>query len=114
VVLEAEGERELPPEIQIALYRIAQEALNNVVKHAEATEATVRLFSRESGVELRVSDNGKGLDLQQSMSSNHLGLRIMQERAEANAIDLHFVTRPAGGTEVVAEWPAPVEESEAS
>lgn len=114
VVLEAEGERELPPEIQIALYRIAQEALNNVVKHAEATEATVRLFSRESGVELRVSDNGKGLDLQQSMSSNHLGLRIMQERAEANAIDLHFVTRPAGGTEVVAAWPAPVEESEAS
>jgi nitrate/nitrite-specific signal transduction histidine kinase len=54
------------------------------------------------------------LDLQQSMSSNHLGLRIMQERAEANAIDLHFVTRPAGGTEVVAAWPAPVEESEAS
>ncbi len=114
VNLEAEGERKLPPEIQIALYRIAQEALNNVVKHAEASRATVRLLSCESGVELHVVDNGKGLDLQQSLATNHLGLRIMQERAEANAIDLEFLNRPGGGTEVVARWSVPVKESEAS
>ena len=58
------GERPLPADVQLALYRIAQELLNNVVKHAAASQATVGLYFSDDDLLLRVSDDGRGFDLQ--------------------------------------------------
>ena len=75
----AEGARKLPADLQIGLYRITQEALNNIIKHAKATQATVTLHLNES-VYLSICDNGSGFDLT-SITPDHLGLKIMCERA---------------------------------
>jgi signal transduction histidine kinase len=75
-----EGERPLPPETQVALYRIAQEALNNIVKHAGATQVTINLRFLPDCVEMVVVDNGRGFDAT-AVSIHSLGLGIMRERA---------------------------------
>ena len=71
--LEVDGERELPPAVQIALFRIAQEALNNVVKHSGARRAWVHLRAEAGLVELSITDDGRGFDLS-SVPADHLGL----------------------------------------
>jgi PAS domain S-box-containing protein len=78
VALEVEGECDLEAEVKIALYRIAQEALNNVAKHAGAGEATVRLRYRPGRVGLCVCDDGLGFD-PATLPPNSLGLGIMRE-----------------------------------
>ena len=76
------GDCPLPKPVQAAMYRIAQEALNNIYKHARASWATIHLHCQASGaVVLRVSDDGKGMNLQ-NMGAHQLGLCIMRERAE--------------------------------
>lgn len=96
---------ELPPPVKTALYRIAQEALNNVAKHAEAAEATVRLRCDPGGLTLTVRDDGIGFDVEQ-VSSDHLGLRIMRERAEEIGARLAIRSAHQHGTEVTVSWSA--------
>ncbi|MDX2250087.1 MAG: PAS domain S-box protein [Bacteroidia bacterium] len=73
---------ELNPEITINIFRIVQEALNNIQKHAEATEISIRLFIREKVLSLEIEDNGKGVSEEERIQFNSgLGLRIMQNRA---------------------------------
>jgi nitrate/nitrite-specific signal transduction histidine kinase len=102
VRLEIEGECTLPVERKIGLYRIAQEALNNVVKHAAAQEVVVRLACGEEGVELLVADDGRGFD-PDHVPPDHLGLSIMQERAEAAGATLRVESEPGEGTRVTAK-----------
>ncbi len=90
------GKCGVPADVQVALYRVAQEALNNVVKHSGATEAEIRLNCRPGTADLSVSDNGSGFD-PQAVSPRSLGLRIMHERAEAVGATLKIEGR-AGGT----------------
>lgn len=80
VDVEVEGERPLSPETQVALYRIAQEALNNIVKHAGATQVMINLRFLPDCVEMVVVDNGRGFD-STAVSVHSLGLGIMRERA---------------------------------
>ena len=117
-----EGHATLPPDVQVALYRIAQEALNNVAKHAGASQAIVRLqYSRPSrhncqmvrltmarrlGVELNINDDGRGFQ-QAGISADHLGLGIMRERAEAIDAALMIESEIGCGTHVVVIWPQP-------
>jgi PAS domain S-box-containing protein len=75
----SDGQAKIPPDVQIALYRITQEALNNIVKHAKATKVIVTLQLGES-VRLVLIDDGSGFDLA-TVSPDHLGLKIMCERA---------------------------------
>jgi len=75
--VQVEGERTLPPDTQVALYRIAQEALNNVAKHAEATQVSMLLHLTPECVELKVVDNGRGFD-PADISVHSLGLGIGQ------------------------------------
>jgi len=116
VAVEVEGECDLPPEAKVALYRIAQEALNNVAKHAGASQAAVGLrcappfppdFGGERGgawgVELRISDDGRGFD-PESIPPESLGLGIMRERAAAVGATLMVESEIGGGTEVVVVW----------
>ena len=97
------GERPLPADVQLALYRIAQEALNNVIKHAAATQATVGLYFRDDDLLLRVSDDGRGLDLQ-ALPTGRLGIGIMAERARAIGADFEINSEAGKGTEVRVVW----------
>src|SRR6202011_1916574 len=72
----------LPRDVQIALYRMAQEALNNAARHARASRVDLALRPLRHGVELRIADNGRGFDAAR-VSSEHLGLGIMRERPDA-------------------------------
>ena len=81
----------LDPESKIALYRIAQEALTNIERHAGATEVSVKLFGHKKGATLHISDNGRGIDSEIPIPSlGGLGLRNMQERVEQLDGTLHM------------------------
>jgi PAS domain S-box-containing protein len=94
--------RQLPGEVQVSLYRIAQEALNNVVKHAHASQAVVTLRMGES-VRLSVADDGAGFD-PSAVTADHLGLKIMRERAEAINARLSVYSEPGEGTQISVVW----------
>jgi signal transduction histidine kinase len=103
VALAFRGKCDAPTDVQVALYRVAQEALNNVVKHAGATKAEIRLHCREGSVGLTISDNGSGFD-PQTVSPKSLGLRMMHERAEAIGATLKIEGQAGRGTKVKALW----------
>ncbi len=104
-------ECELPAEVRIALYRIAQEALNNVVKHAQASTVDVQLRCIPAGSEescaaqvtLSISDDGLGFD-PSNVSQDHLGLGIMHERAASIDAQLEIESQPGQGTRVAILW----------
>jgi signal transduction histidine kinase len=98
------GHRKLPPDVTIALYRIAQEAMNNVVRHAAARRAWVTLTCSEPTAQLVIGDSGCGFD-QTIADSGQFGLRIMRERAEAVGAGLSIESERRRGTVVRAEWP---------
>lgn len=102
------GGRKLPADVQVGLYRIAQEALNNVVKHAGASEAVVTLRMGDV-VRLTVADNGKGFD-PSAVTADHLGLKIMRERAETIGAKLSVYSEPGEGTQISAVWEEKVEQ----
>jgi signal transduction histidine kinase len=103
VTLTVDGQGSLPPEVQLALYRIAQEALNNVVKHASAQRVQVSLSYEPNEVKLRIRDDGRGFDPQLS-PQGHFGLGIMRERAGEAQLSLEIESRVNGGTSVSARW----------
>jgi signal transduction histidine kinase len=103
VVVIAEGEWELPAPVQIALYRIAQEALNNAGKHAGASQVDVYFTSEPDRVVLAISDDGRGFDVA-SIPPGHLGLGIMRERAAAIGARLEIDSEIGRGTGVVVVW----------
>jgi PAS domain S-box-containing protein len=98
VVIEGEPRR-LKPDVQVALYRSAQEALNNITKHAGATRAEVALRYGAGRIELSVDDNGAGFD-PSVVGGEHMGLRIMRERADAIGAAFSVESTPGLGTSV--------------
>jgi signal transduction histidine kinase len=100
-----EGEPQCPPDVHVALYRIAQEALNNVVKHSKASQVTVSLQCQpdNGGVELCISDDGRGFDPTR-IPSGHLGVGIMHERARAIGATLEIESELGAGTRIVTRW----------
>jgi two-component system, NarL family, sensor kinase len=106
VTVHADDHR-LPEHMEIALYRIAQEALQNVVKHAQATTARVELRCDSARALLRVSDDGRGFDTAaHDLDASTYGLRSMAERAELIGGRLDVTSRPGLGTTVTATAPA--------
>jgi signal transduction histidine kinase len=92
---------DLPAPVEEALYRIAQEALNNVLKHAEAHSVTVHIQRLvQDRVELRVIDDGIGFDLGPVKASGGIGLDSMRERAERLGGTLTVWSSQGGGTTV--------------
>lgn len=94
----------IPPEAAACFYRIAQEALRNVVKHAEASEAVVRLTRTRGGVEMAVEDDGMGFDVL-ATQRNGLGLTSITERARQYQGRVLVQSRPGSGTRVLAWLP---------
>lgn len=101
--LQLEGECSLLPEVQIALYRTAQEALNNVAKHSQATRAQVKLICQSDYVKLTIIDDGRGFN-RANVRANSLGLTIMHERAEAIDGDLEITSEVDHGTQISLTW----------
>ncbi len=95
-----------PGEVKVALYRIAQEALNNVAKHSAASQVWLSLHCTPERVILSVRDDGAGFEPGQAAPSN-LGLRIMRERAQAIGATLAVDSEMGEGTEVIVIWNAP-------
>jgi signal transduction histidine kinase/ligand-binding sensor domain-containing protein len=103
----------LPPDVHVALYRIAQEALNNVVKHANAHHVEVRLRHipspsgdggpRQGPIELQVRDDGRGFD-PGNTPTDRLGLGIIQERAQAIGAKVEIESQPGAGTRIGVTW----------
>jgi len=93
----------LPAEVQVAFYRLCQEALNNVAKHAKATKVEISLERDGEVVELRIRDDGVGFDTSQTFSG-HYGLGMMRERAGAVGIQLSVTSQPGRGTELIIRW----------
>ena len=94
VTVATEGESKLPPAVQPALYRIAQEALKNVGRHAEASQVDVRFHCEPDWATLSVSDDGQGFEVE----------GIMRERAAAIGAQLEIESRVDHGTKVVVVW----------
>jgi two-component system nitrate/nitrite sensor histidine kinase NarX len=107
VTVTVNGEGSLPAETQVTLYRICQEVLNNIAKHAKASQVEIDLHHAPGGLDLHISDNGQGFVMGQS-TSGHYGLGMMRERAEAMGAVLAIASQPGQGTEVAIHWKAQV------
>ena len=117
-----EGSAVLPAEVKLVFYRVAQEALNNLAKHSNAEQGEMRLTSlpprkrRGKSVEslspyspsirLLIRDNGCGFD-PRTVTSEHMGLEIMRERASSVQAKLAVQSKPGEGTEISLTWPEP-------
>jgi len=106
VVVTATGEIILPAKVQIAFYRVCQEALSNIAKHAKANRVEINLKQEGDMVELHIHDDGKGFDQDQTFSG-HYGLEMMRERAEAVGAQLSVTSQPDQGTGLTICWTKP-------
>jgi PAS domain S-box-containing protein len=104
VTVKAEGEGTLPADTQVALYRICQEALNNIAKHANASEVEIELRHTTEELELLIRDNGCGFETAQQTPSGHYGLAMIHERAESIGASLSITSQPGIGTKIVIRW----------
>ena len=105
--LEVVGERRLPDYVEVGIYRIVQEGLRNIRKHAQATRARLALQMRDDHVRLTLSDDGRGFQHRQK-SSNRLksfGLESMAERAQMMGAELFVRTAPGDGTHIRVSIP---------
>jgi signal transduction histidine kinase len=96
-----DGEHTVAPEVERALFRLAQEALANASKHAQATRVEITLSCTESTITLEVADDGRGFD-PASVAGKGLGLRSMRERIEGLDGELTVESAPGAGTRLVA------------
>jgi two-component system sensor histidine kinase UhpB len=103
-----EGAERLPSETEITLFRIAQEALTNVAKHARASHARIALDHSGTRCVMTITDDGIGIAVSGNRDSERrprLGMVTMRERAQAVGAQFSVVTLPAGGTQVTINIP---------
>ena len=104
----------LPHDDQIMIYRIFQEALTNIGKHAQAGNVVVEVNNGQDGISFRVADDGRGFDVEslsaKKASEKGLGLATMKERARMLGGSLHLSSEPGKGTRIVLNVPLRREE----
>lgn len=103
ITLDVEGNCAVPTDVKIALYRIAQEALNNIAKHSGATRAQMTLHCQPSQVSMDIIDNGHGFDMAQAAPGS-FGLGNMRERANQIGAALKIESKVGEGTEITVDW----------
>lgn len=99
------NEQFLPGDIRVALYRIVQESINNIIKHGDATHLWVKLQHEPNKISVKINDNGRGFDTQQAHPG--LGLRSMRERAELISAVFQITSHIGQGTEISVSWQKP-------
>ena len=107
------AEEEIPENLKVNIFRIAQEALNNIAKHSKAEWVDISLSKNGGEIELVVSDDGVGMDLDhilQTSTARSLGLTSMRERAELTGGSFSIESTPGEGTTIRAFWPIEVED----
>jgi signal transduction histidine kinase len=100
---EIEKPIDLPINVKIGFYRITQEALNNIQKHALATNVKISLSDCGTNVKLSIHDNGVGFEMGNHLP-DHFGLGIMEERAQSIGAEYSLVSHPGQGTEITVTW----------
>jgi signal transduction histidine kinase len=104
--LDIEGtEYEVPPDVHVALYRLAQESVNNILKHSHAAAFTITLRYETNRVTLQIQDNGAGFDVTQATGG--MGLNNLRERAEEIDGQLAITSALEKGTTIHVVWPNP-------
>jgi len=102
------NENAVPPSLKVTIFRILQEAFNNVAKHSQAGSIMLSLKGNRDGVELVVKDNGRGFDLDEvsskDFSQRGFGLISMSERTSLSGGSFSISTAKAAGTVVRAQW----------
>ncbi len=102
-------ESDVPEPLKMALYRISQEALNNISKHSEASLIHISLRKTDRAIELSIEDNGRGFDLREVLSREDsrqgIGLSSMRERAELIGGTFSIESSPGKGTKMRGTWP---------
>jgi len=99
-------ERRFQPEIETAVYRIVQEALTNVARHAGVSKVTVRLWADEEALNVQIEDQGAGFDREAALATGtSSGLSGMHERVALLGGRLTIETAPGTGTRLTAELP---------
>ena len=106
VKVTTKDEGSLPAETQVALYRICQETLNNIAKHAKASQVEIDLQHASGTLKLLICDNGRGFDTAELTPSGHYGLAMMHERAKTVGASLAITSQPGKGTQVSIHWDA--------
>ncbi len=101
--LEIRGNSKLPVDVKTAFYRIAQEAINNIIKHANSTNIQIRLENSKSLLQMTIKDNGIGIQ-EAEAPGPHLGLNIMRERASETGTKLEISSVPGQGTSIICSW----------
>jgi signal transduction histidine kinase len=104
-------EKRLPPDLETTCFRVVQEALTNIVRHAQATQVWIELRQVETGLELSIRDNGIGFDvglvMEHSTGDFDIGLGIlgMKERVQLMGGEISIQSIPASGTEILVKFP---------
>jgi PAS domain S-box-containing protein len=101
--LDIQGKEQTPVDVKIAFYRIAQESLNNMIKHADSTKINICLTSSRDFVKIIAEDNGVGLRRGKSSGAS-MGIKIMRERANEIGAKLEISSKPKQGTRVTCTW----------
>ena len=104
--LDVDPEVELPGDSEALFFRVAQEALRNVVKHAGATRVAVRVAPRNGRIQLVVDDDGSGFHPEQAHGEGHFGLRILEDLVRDSGGELEIDSGPGKGSRVFVEVPA--------
>jgi signal transduction histidine kinase len=103
-------EEEIPETLKIVIYRVCQEAFNNIVKHSSATSACMILRKSEGRIELSIEDNGQGFDPQKVLEGRdfreEMGLAGMKERSEISGGSFSLRSSKSKGTVILVSWPA--------
>jgi PAS domain S-box-containing protein len=98
------GKSILPPQVQMAFYRVCQEALNNIAKHAKASRVEIELVHEHTAVELQIRDDDLGFEWDGPTLAGHYGLSMMHERAESVRALLTITSQPGQGTTLRMRW----------
>jgi signal transduction histidine kinase len=105
ISVNGEAEPRLPAAVETALYRIVQEALNNIVKHAQAQSVQVQLRRTPGKATCSIVDDGCGFDIRTAPAGHGMGLLGIRERLNAVGGSLHIVSAPTQGTTLFADIP---------
>lgn len=103
------SERRLPPSIEVTIFRVIQEALNNVHKHAQSKLPKLKIEFQQNHINLVIQDRGVGFDLEKIMTTTNeresYGLLSLKERTELIGGELKIITSPGGGTKIISKIP---------
>jgi two-component system NarL family sensor kinase len=103
VIFEGSVPAPLPAAVEVGLYRIAQEALQNALRHADASRVVIRLEASPDRVRLTIEDDGRGFVIGEESSASRFGLIGMRERARLLGGSFELESSPGAGTRVTAE-----------